>query len=545
MEFTILICAVIIIVCIAANKISMRFGVPTLLLFIVLGMLFGSDGIFKIPFDNYGFAGDVCSIALIFIMFYGGFGTNWKAARPVAGKAVLLSTAGVVLTAAFTGLFCYLVLRMEVLESFLIGSVISSTDAASVFYILRSKKLNLKGGVASLLEIESGSNDPIAYLLVMVVLSLMSGPGGGSVWYLLFSQIVYGGAIGFAVAVLGVWVLQKVDFKDSGIDTIFVVGIALLAYAMPAVIGGNGYLSVYICGIILGNSKIMNKVPLVHFFDGVTNLMQIVVFFLLGLLSFPSQLPAILPISIAVALFLTFIARPATVFALLLPFRVPFRQQLLISWAGLRGAAAIVFAIFITVSKVTTSNDIFHIVFCVSLLSVAFQGTLLPVLAKKWKLIDDTETVLKTFNDYQDESDMTLVQMYVCKTHLWNGKTLNEIKMLSKSLIVMIKRDGDTMIPKGDTVIQEGDLLIINCEKYQTGEDVQLTEITVDETHPWKELRLRDIAMPDGVLVMLIKRNGSTVIPKGDTVVHEGDVLVLNSGELPVPMVDATAGAEV
>lgn len=279
MPVYLLIASVVIIACVVLNRVSSKLGIPMLLAFIVLGMVFGSDGLVKIPFDNYIVAEDVCSVALIFIMFYGGFGTKWSQAKPVVGKAVLLSTVGVILTALLTGTFCYFVLHMALLESFLVGSVISSTDAASVFYILRSKKLNLKYNTASLLEVESGSNDPCSYMLTAILLTFMSAKAdAGKVLYLIFSQLVYGVIFGLIIAAAALWVLKKFPFHTDGFDTAFVLAAALFAYALPSAVNGNGYLSVYIVGIILGNSNIKNKITLVHFFDGITTLMQVLIF---------------------------------------------------------------------------------------------------------------------------------------------------------------------------------------------------------------------------------------------------------------------------
>ena len=270
MSLAILVCALILIACIISNKFSNKIGVPVLALFIILGMLMGSDGIFGIEFSDFHLAEQVCSVGLIFIMFYGGFGTNWKIAKPVAVQSVLLSTLGVVITSVLAGLFCHLVLKTSLLEGLLIGSVIGSTDAASVFSILRSKKLNLKHNLASLLEIESGSNDPTAYMMTMIFLSLMSAQKTGAFVWMILAQIGFGLLFGFGVAILSVWVLKRLNFENSGIQAIFVVAIALAAYALPSVLGGNGYLSVYITGIVLGNSRIRQKVELVHFFDGLT-----------------------------------------------------------------------------------------------------------------------------------------------------------------------------------------------------------------------------------------------------------------------------------
>ena len=388
MVYGIILCAAVLLLSVVSSKLLYRFGVPSLLIFLGLGMLFGSDGVFGIQFDNFEIAKTICSIGLIFIMFYGGFGTNWKMAKPVAAKAVTMSTLGVVVTALVTGLFCRWILHTTYAEGFLIGSVLASTDAASVFNVLRSRKLSLKGGLASLLEIESGSNDPIAYMLTIFFISMINQGGGSSVLLVLTKQIVFGLAIGFAVAFVSVIILKRINFEIDGLYPIFVTAIALLGYGLCEWTGGNGYLSVYIVGLVIGNSRILHKRSLVHFFDGISWLMQIMLFFTLGLLSFPSQISGILLPGILIALVITFIARPVATFSILSWFRVPFKSQLFVSWVGLRGAASIVFAIYAVTSGGLLHNDIFHIVFLVSLLSVSFQGSLIPLFAKKLNLVE-------------------------------------------------------------------------------------------------------------------------------------------------------------
>ena len=253
MNLYLLLVGAVIIACVLCNRISNKIGIPMLLAFILLGMFFGSDGVVHIPFDNFKTAEGICSVALIFIMFYGGFGTKWSAAKPVMGRAALLSTVGVALTAGLVGMFCFLALNMELAESLLIGALISSTDAASVFSILRSKRLNLKYRTASLLEVESGSNDPCSYMLTTILLTVMSGAGirAGTILWSLAAQVLFGLGAGAAMAYITAKVLKRVPFTTEGFDTVFVFGMALMAYALPSVVGGNGYLSVYIFGIIL------------------------------------------------------------------------------------------------------------------------------------------------------------------------------------------------------------------------------------------------------------------------------------------------------
>lgn len=269
-----IICSLVLLICITSTKILYKFGVPILLIFIVLGMLFASDGIVGIYFDNYELASDICSIALIFIMFYGGFGTNWKMAKPIAVQSILMSSLGVVITAGLTGLFSSIVFKTSLLEGLLIGAVIASTDAAAVFAILRSQKLNLKGSIASILEIESGSNDPFAYMLTIIILGLMSNQGYGSIVPMLLNQIIVGILASIVLAKLSVYLLRNVMFEIEGFYPIFITAIAILSYSLSEYFGGNGYLSVYITGIIIGNSKIPHKKSIFQFFDGVSWLMQ-------------------------------------------------------------------------------------------------------------------------------------------------------------------------------------------------------------------------------------------------------------------------------
>lgn len=530
MAGVLLLAAVVIFACILMNKLSNKLGVPMLFAFIALGMIFGSDGIFRIEFGDFAFAEQVCSAALIVIMFYGGFGTKLTEARPVIGKALLLSSAGVVFTAGLTAAFCYFVLRFSLFESMLVGAVLSSTDAASVFSILRSKKLNLRYHTSSLLEMESGSNDPCSYMLTVIVLSLMGGEGTG-VWEVIGSvaaQLLFGAGIGFLLALLAVLCLRKFDFSTSGFDAIFVLAVALLSYALPTLVGGNGYLSAYIVGIAMGNKKIRNKTALVHFFDGLTGLSQMLIFFLLGLLAFPSQIPQILLPSLAIALFLTFVARPVAVWGLLSPLRARLRQMVVISWAGLRGAASIVFAILVTVSPVNTDYDLFHIAFCVVLFSIALQGSLLPFVAKKTGMIDETGSVLKTFNDYSDEDGVQFIRFEIREAHPWIGKAVREIELPPKMLIAVLYRGEETVAPNGDTVIAKGDTVVLSALSKPDYGDARFEEVEVDKKSSLCGQRLCEVELMPGELVIMIRRGEEIVIPKGDTEIRVGDILVLN-----------------
>lgn len=461
--------SVILLLCIIFSKMLFKLGVPTLLIFLVLGMLAGSDGIGGFYFDDFKISENLASIALVFIMFYGGFGTNWNTAKPIAPQAILLSSVGTAVTAFLTGLFCYYVLKFTFLEGMLVGSVIASTDAASVFGILRSQKLGLKDNTTPLLEVESGSNDPFSYMMTMIVLALLAGSGSSdiSVPLLLFKQIVFGGAIGAILGFSSSYVLRHINFEIDGFYLIFVTAVAILGYSVSSKVGGNGFLCVYISGIILGNSKIFHRKSLTAFFDGVSWLMQIALFFVLGLLSFPSKLPSVAIEGSLIAIFMIIIARPIAVFSILSWFKVPVKNQLFISWVGIRGAASIVFAIYAVTAHTNHSNDIFHIVFFVVLFSILLQGSFIPTVAKKLGLIDPEEkNSMKNFSDYDDETYTQLMEIKIDENHVWVNKTIVHAEVPDNILIVMIKRKKDIVIPNGSTLLLPGDILVLSGDDF-------------------------------------------------------------------------------
>lgn len=532
MALALLIASIVIIICVILNRISSKIGIPVLIAFIGLGMLFGTDGLLKIQLENYDFVEKICSVALIFIMFYGGFGTNWNEAKPVAAKSIMLSTVGVAATAGLTGIFCYFIMGFPFLESMLVGAVISSTDAASVFSILRSKKLGLKENTASLLEVESGSNDPCSYMLTAIVLSIMKGDAnGGEIAYLIFAQFAYGLALGFAIAFAARFFLQRFTFSTEGFDMAFMLAVAIIAYALPSVINGNGYLSTYIVGIILGNSDIKNKKSMVHFFDGVTGLMQILIFFLLGLLSFPSSLPKVFPQALAISLFLMLIARPLVIFGILTPMRCSVKQQLLVSWSGLRGAASIVFAIMAVVSADSLKHDLFHIVFCIVLISITVQGSLIPFMSKVFDMTDDNSNVLKTFNDYVDELDIQFIKLTIKGDHPWKNKKIRELSIPWDLLFVLIIRGDKSIIPNGKTQIKDGDIVVVSAPEYHGTDEIQFMEYKIAHSSRWIGKNISDFAAVSKNLVILIKRGPEVVIPRGPTSIMENDVLVLHAPE--------------
>lgn len=518
--------AIVILTGIFLNNVSSRIGIPTLLAFILLGILFANNGLWPIRFDNYDVAKETCTVALIFIMFYGGFGTRWESVKSVVKESALLASLGVVMTAGLTGLFCRFVLGWEWMESFLLGSVISSTDAASVFSILRGKRLGLKNNTAPMLEMESGSNDPASYMLTSIFLSVMNGSAnGGAIAWNIFAQLFFGAACGVGIAKLAAIGMKKIHFQTDGFDSLFIFAVAIASYAVPTLIGGNGYLSAYLVGIMLGNVDFKGKKSLVSFFDGVTGLMQILIFFLLGLLARPTMMhKAILP-ALAIFLFLLFVARPVAVSSILTPFKkYSFKQQALISFVGLRGAASIVFAIMAMVDPAFLKNDIFNIVFCIVLFSIAIQGSLIPWVARKLDMIDESDDVMKTFNDYSDDSDISFGSISITEDSRWAGKEIRSLGLPKNFLIALVIRGEERIQPGGRTVLLPGDEVVFLTREF-VDSSTSLEEKTINAGS--KLIGRQLSSLEEGRLVVLIRRGEDNIIPHGDTELKEGDRLVI------------------
>ena len=352
----------------------------------------------------------------------------------------------------------------------------------------------------------------------------------GRVAYMIFAQVVFGALFGVLLAYLSLLFFKYYHFKTSGMDSIFVVAVALVSYAAPMLIGGNGYLSAYICGIILGNKEIKNKRTIIHFFDGVTGFMQMLLFFLLGLLAFPSQFHKVALPAAAIALFLTFVARPIVVGLLLTPFRCSIRQQAIVSWAGLRGAASIVFAIMTVVHPAVMHNDIFHIVFFIVLFSILIQGSLLPFVAKKLNMIDTHGDVMKTFTDYSYELPVGFVEFDMPEEHAWVDKTIQELNFPRNLIVVLIIRGEEKIIPKGKTYILAGDKVILCGRAGNTVDGVSLSEFEITKNDELCNKVIKDISKEDEIIVM-IKRGKRLIIPHGNTKIAENDIIVVSKND--------------
>lgn len=549
---------VVLALCIFVNRVTDRLKVPSLLLFIGLGMVFGL--IFRAVgignFTDYGLGNVVCSICLVFVIFYGGFGTNFKAAHPIVPQALLLSFAGTAMTAGLIGCCVYLIFHAVPFlggigwtESMLIGSVISSTDAASVFNILRTRRLNLKYNSSSMLEMESGSNDPVSYMLTVIFVAMLSVQYGlsgdqvsaGVIVGMIASQIGFGAIAGVVFGLLGILVLKRFSFNMGQGGTLFIVAIALVTYALPTmlpgVFSGNGYLAVYICGIMIGNARIPQKRDSVKVFDAITGAAQMMIFFLLGLLATPEWLvrPEVLLPAALIFVAMTFVVRPVVVGGLLAPFRAKARQIGIISWSGLRGVASIVFAIYAlgNLGVSTLPYDLFSIVFVLVIISISVQGSLLPLMSRKMDMLDASENVMRTFNDYQDDSEVSFVKVVIGENHPWANKKLRDCVMPREFLVVLIVRGDEVLVPNGETVVHPGDLLVTAAPEFENNEEFNMFEVYLGKNHEWVGKTVRELRMPHGTLIAMIKRKKQTVIPFGATRLMEQDTLVcikLNAG---------------
>ena len=526
MEVALIIIAVILFTCVFLNNISERVGVPVLLMFILFGILVGTSAPEAI--NDYGeLIGDICSISLVFVMFYGGFGTRWSSVRPVIGESALLASAGVVVTAASVALFCHYALGWQWAESLLMGSVISSTDAASVFSILRTKSLGLKRNTSPILEVESGSNDPCSYMLTAICLSLLGGElSAGGILLMLLMQIAFGIIFGLVIAKIAQLILNGRSLNNQGVKMLFIFAVALTSYALPTLFGGNGYLSTYIVGIILGNTEFSERRPLVSFFDGITSLMEILIFFLLGFMSVPERLAEAFIPALIIFFFLTLVARPFAVFSVLLPFRkYPLNQMSLISFVGLRGAASIVFAIMTLNNALNLSNDIFSIVFVIVLLSISLQGSLIPFASRRLKMVELSGGDDSTFSTLQETEEISFGRIRIDAFSPWADCRISQLNIPQELLIVSIFRDGEPIVPNGNTLLKRDDELIIGIRGYENNTNAIIKSRIIRPGSRWVGSTIREFAAEKSYLVIMIKRNGESIIPNGNTVICGNDQL--------------------
>ncbi len=472
--------AVLVLVGVLASKFSARLGIPALLLFLAIGMLAGSDGPGGIEFDDYELAQSVGILALAFILFDGGLSTNWASVRPVLREGVILATAGVAVTAVVVGWIASLALDVSLTAGLLLGAIVSSTDAAAVFSVLRSRNASMKGELGPLLELESGSNDPMAAFLTVGLLQLLVDPAASVARLvpLFLLQMTVGAAVGLAVAWAAVTAINRARLEYDGLYPVVTLGVVLLTYGVAALLGGSGFLAVYVAGLRMGTSDFVHKRRLVGFHDAIAWLSQIAMFLALGLLVFPSRLPDIVGRGLLVAAVLVLVARPVAVFATLIGSRLRAREKLLVSWVGLRGAVPIILATFPLVEGVPQAETIFDVVFFAVVVSVAVQGTTIPAVAR-WLGVS---APLERQRPYPIEpattsaGDTAMHEVTVRANSRAAGRQVVELGLPEGALLVLLSRDDEFVVPQGSTLLRPGDKVLVLADPDSLRRTRQLVE---------------------------------------------------------------------
>ncbi len=461
--------SILLLFSIISSKASGRLGVPALVLFLFVGMFAGSEGIGGIPFDDAQLAQSLGVVALIFILFAGGLDTEWASVRPVLGRALALSTIGVAVTAALVGLFTTFVLGFSLLEGALLGCIVSSTDAAAVFAVLRSKGVGLKGEVKPLLELESGSNDPMAVFLTIGLTNLLLNPAASLIGLvpMFVQQMAVGALFGYAMGRVMVFAINRLRLGYEGLYPVLTLALVLLTFGGTALLGGNGFLAVYLAGLVMGNKTFLRKRSLIGFHDGLAWLMQIAMFITLGLLVFPSRLVPVIGVGLLVALFLIFVARPVSVFLTLHFSKMNIREKTMISWVGLRGAVPIILATFPLLAGAPQAETIFNLVFFIVLTSVLLQGTSLPVVARLLGVDAPMPEKHKYPLEFVPTKDLKseLVEVPIPHHSIAVGQRIVDLGIPQGALIALVSRGDEFIVPNGATALEAGDTLLVLAGK--------------------------------------------------------------------------------
>lgn len=477
-ENSLLIGSILLFVSIVVGKTGYRFGVPALLLFLVVGMLFGSDGL-GLQFNNAKEAQFIGMVALSIILFSGGMDTKFTEIRPILSPGIVLSTVGVLLTALFTGLFIWWLSGMSwtniyfpLTTSLLLAATMSSTDSASVFAILRSQKMNLKHNLRPMLELESGSNDPMAYMLTIILIQFIqsAGMGTGAILGSFVIQFLVGAVSGYLLGKLAIWMLNKINIDNPSLYPILLLAFVFFTFSLTDRLNGNGYLAVYIAGMMVGNKKTAYSKETSTFMGGLSWLFQIVMFLALGLLVNPHEMLEVACVALLIGVFMILVGRPLSVFLCLLPFRkLKFKSRLFVSWVGLRGAVPIIFATYPVVADVPGSNVIFNIVFFITIVSLVVQGTTVSFVARLLHLSIPLE---KTGNDFgvelPEEIDTDLNDLLITEEMLNEADTLKDMNLPQGTLVMIVKRDEKFLIPNGTLKLRAGDKLLLISEKNES-----------------------------------------------------------------------------
>jgi cell volume regulation protein A len=472
-ETILLIGALFLVASVFASKASDKLGFPSLLLFLAIGMIAGSEGPGGLYFDNAYVAQSIGVVALVYILFYGGMDTDWKEIRPVLWQGISLATIGVLITSVLVAVFAMKVLGFSWLQGMLLGAIVSSTDAAAVFSILRSRGLSLKGRSKSIIELESGSNDPMAIFLTTSIVALMGSPESSVLTMAgaFFQQMTFGALLGYFGGRFLQFSLNRINLSYDGLYPVLSIAMVMLIYAVTARVGGNGFLAVYLAGLVAGNGRVTHKRSLTQFHDGIAWLMQIAMFVVLGLLVFPSQLAPVALTGLWVSVFLIVIARPVAVFLSLLPFQLSIRDRLFISWVGMRGAVPIILATFPMLANTPNSQIIFNMVFFVVLSSVMVQGTFMGHVSRLLKLEVPRPQSSRNPLEIDATSNLQneLITLDIGSTSQVVGKRVMDLTLPENTLIILSGAPQALAPATGRTVFKGGDRVVLLTKKSDIG----------------------------------------------------------------------------
>lgn len=468
-ELVLIIAASLLLVSVLISKISDRSGIPALLLFLGIGMLAGSDGLGGIYFDDPSLAQFIGIVALNLILFAGGLDTEWKDVRPVLKYGIALSTLGVLITALVVGITAQYLLGFTLYQGLLLGAIVSSTDAAAVFSILRSKSLGLKGKLRPLLELESGSNDPMAVFLTVGMIQLLTQPNAQitDLFGSFVLQMTIGALFGVLFGRLLVFLANRIQLGFDGLYPVLTLSIVFLAYSVTTMLYGNGFLAVYIAGIVAGHQDFVHRRSVIRFHDGMAWLMQIAMFLTLGLLVFPTKIPPIITTGLLVAASLIFLARPISIFLTLLPTKLSFKEKAFIAWVGLRGAVPIILATYPLLAGLPQADSIFNIVFFVVLTSAMIQGASIPHVAK-WLGVDMPVVKKPIYPiDFTPISGFKseFKELTIPAGSAADGKSIVELYLPQEFLIILIARENEFIQPSGGITLHAGDTLITLADR--------------------------------------------------------------------------------
>lgn len=474
-DLILLVGSVLMLAGILAGKVGTRLGVPALLVFLITGMIFGSAGL-GLEYNDTKLTQFAGTIALSVILFYGGFETKMAEVRPILAPGLMLSTVGVLLTTLFFGGFLYYMgylglsgVAFTFPIALLLAATMSSTDSASVFGLLRTQNMHLKEHLKPILELESGSNDPMAYMLTIALIQYISDTSAGSGWHILTTfllQFAVGGGMGYLMGRLTVWLVNKINIGNEALYPVTLLCMIFLTYSATSVMMGNGYLAVYILGVVSGNRKLVHRKSITTFFDGSTWLLQIALFILLGLYVDAPSLLTVAPFALLAGVFMIFVARPLATFLSLSIFpKISIRGKTFLSWVGLRGAVPIIFATYPQMANIEGADTIFSIVFFITLLSLLLQGSTLPFVARLLGLDEEVKTHVSLFGvEIPQHTGAAMEERRVSQSMLSEGSRLMDLDLREEELVILVRRGDNYMVPKGKLVIQVDDILLIVSE---------------------------------------------------------------------------------